>query len=494
MATGAAMRSFCVPLLTLAVACGQPGAEPGSSPTAIVIGLPSGQVDVRPLVRTLTSLRLIGTGPDGRPTPGLLRSWTTSPDGRTWEFTLLPDVRSHDGATVTADDVATLIRDQHREDPPAGLMDIVRVEAVDHARLRIHLREPSSLLLEALTLTLSVPAGAFSPGSEDIEPTSSPTLPANRASGRAPTSVDRVIFRRYETPRAAWSALMRGDIDVLHEVSGDARSFLERTSGIEVHPFLRPFVITLGLNVKHPALRHRDVRRALNHGVDRQEVIAQDFGGHGLAAATHVWPRHWAADASRQPHAFDPALARRLLDGAGLHRVKAADGRVSRLRLSCLVSPDVPRLERVALRVRRAYAEIGVELEFEVVDQQSLAERLAAGRFETFLLPVMAGHGPNFLYQTWGRHSPDRPFTHGYDAAAPAAEALRRAHTDEQVRTSLQALQHVLYDDPPAVFLVWEETARAVGRRFVVPPSPGRDILRTLAQWRPQPPPAGELP
>ena len=494
VATGVALRSFCVPLLTLAAACGQPGAEPRDSPTAIVIGLPSSQADVRPLVRTLTTLQLIGTGPDGRPTPGLLQSWTLSPDGRTWEFTLLPDVRRHDGAPVTADDVAVLIRDQVAEDPLAGLTDILRVDAVDPARLRIHLREPSNLLLEALTLTRAVPAGAFVPGSEEIELTSSPTLAANRTPGRGPTSVDHVVFRRYETPRAAWSALMRGEIDLLHEVSGDARPFLEQSSGIEVRPFLRPFVITLGLNVRHAALRHQDVRRALNHGVDRQELISEDFGGHGLAAATHVWPRHWAADASVLPHAFVPALARRLLDGAGFRPVKGADGRVSRMRLTCLVLQDVPRLERVALRVRRAYSAIGVELEFDVVDQDTLVERLAAGRFEMFLLPVMAGYGPNVLYHTWGGNSPARFFDHGYEAAAPAAEALRRAHTDEQVRTSLQALQHVLYDVPPAVFLVWEETARAVGRRFVVPPSPGRDILATLAHWRPQSPPEGDVP
>ncbi len=476
----------CALLASLAIACGQPDARPpASSSRTITIGLTSDTVNVRPLVRTLTTVRLIGTGPDGRPTPSLLQSWTLSPDGRTWDFALLPDVRRHDGAPVTAGDVAALIRDQVGYDPPAGLMDIEHVEAVDHARLRIHLREPSSLLLEALTLTRAVPAGAFAAGSDDIEDTSSPTLPAS-GTWRPSTAIDRVVFRRYETPRAAWSALLRDEIDLLHEASGQARPFLEQATGIEVRPFLRPFVITLGLNVRHPALRRRDVRRALNHAVDRQELIAQDFGGHGLAAATQVWPRHWAADASLQPHAFDPALARRLLDGAGF-RPTRNDGRASRMRLTCLVSEDVPRLDRVALRLRRAYDEVGVHLEFELVSQEALGERLAAGRFETFLAPVISGYGPNVLYHMWGRHSPDRFVDHGYDAAAAASEDLRRAHTDEQFKASLQALQHVLFDDPPAVYLVWEEMARAVGRRFIVPASPGRDILSTLAQWRPRP-------
>ena len=35
-----------------------------------------------------------------------------------------------------------------------------------------------------------------------------------------------------------------------------------------------------------------------------------------------------------------------------------------------------------------------------------------------------------------------------------------------------------------AVFLAWQERARAVSRRFSVPSEPGRDILGTLRLWK----------
>lgn len=472
--------------LAALVSCAPPRAadRAPASQVPLTIGLPSAQVDVGPLVRILTTQVLVGTGPDGRPTPGLLQSWTTSPDGRVWTFTLTPDVRRHDGGVVTADDLAAIIRDQ--EDPPPGLLDVDRLEVIGPAVLRIHLRQPSSLLLEALTLTRAVSAGPFVPGSAPIERDSSPTLPASANGKTAPTAIDRVAFRRYESPRAAWAALMRDEIDLLHEVSGEARPFLEQAAGIEVRPFLRPFVVTLGLNVRHPALRHRDVRLALNHAVDRADLLARDFGGRGLAAATPVWPRHWAADASVHPHTFDRVLARRLLETAGYRRTDRADGRPSRLRLTCLIREDIPRLERVALRVRRAYADVGIDLVLEPLGDLEFMDRLATGRFETFLITVMSGHGPNALVRMWGRHGRTRDVDHGYAAAVEAAEQVRRAHTDVAMREALPALQRVLLNDPPAVFLVWEEMARAVGRRFVVPPSPGRDILSTLPQWRPR--------
>jgi hypothetical protein len=48
-------------------------------------------------------------------------------------------------------------------------------------------------------------------------------------------------------------------------------------------------------------------------------------------------------------------------------------------------------------------------------------------------------------------------------------------------------LQQTFLDDPPAVFLAWSERARAISRRFEVPPAEAnRDILLTLRNWKPR--------
>jgi len=41
----------------------------------------------------------------GEPKPWLAKSWTTSPDGKTWTFTLNDNVKFHDGMPLTFDDV-----------------------------------------------------------------------------------------------------------------------------------------------------------------------------------------------------------------------------------------------------------------------------------------------------------------------------------------------------------------------------------------------------
>jgi hypothetical protein len=48
-------------------------------------------------------------------------------------------------------------------------------------------------------------------------------------------------------------------------------------------------------------------------------------------------------------------------------------------------------------------------------------------------------------------------------------------------------VQQAFQDDPPAIFLAWGKRARAISRRFDVPPADAnRDILLTLPLWKPR--------
>jgi hypothetical protein len=103
---------------------------------------------------------------------------------------------------------------------------------------------------------------------------------------------------------------------------------------------------------------------------------------------------------------------------------------------------------------------------------------------------MVGGRTLDYVYSFWRSTLPGASAIarSGYMAADSALDRLRAAQSDEDTRIGVDDLQRILYEDPPAAFLVRPETARAVERSFIVPgEEKGRDILGTLWQWKPRP-------
>src|SRR6185436_13784202 len=62
-------------------------------------------------------------------------------------------------------------------------------------------------------------------------------------------------------------------------------------------------------------------------------------------------------------------------------------------------------------------------------------------------------------------------------------QILRTSTNEAAVRSATNRLQRVMFEDPPALFLVWNSRARAVSRHFQVQGESGRDPLLTIRQW-----------
>lgn len=453
-------------------------------------------VGLRAIRSLVVGERLVQLGRDGRVEPSLAERWEQSADGLTWRFFLRPALTFHDGSPIEASLLVSDIRRNCAAGPGNGACrDIVSVETDGPGVIVITLRTPSTLLLDMLgglsiyrDQARRISAGPFreAPNSKGY------AYDAFPAYHRGQPSIDRVELKLFPNARNAWTALMRDEIDMLYEVTPDALDFIEQSSNTQVRSFLKTYVYMVMLNVRHPVLAHRDVRRALNAAVNRTEIIARVFRGHGFPATDHIWPRHWAYRHELPRLRYDPTGAIRLLEGQGLPVLAHTRSEIpSRFRFTCMIPENDVRFERLGLLLQRQLMDVGIDMQIEPVPAMSLPKRLKEGSFDAFLIDFAATPGLDWPYQTW--HSPEPPATgfvnHGYRSADGALDRIRGARTEEEMRGAVGDLQRIMRDDPPAVFLLWSETARAVSARFQVPLTPDRDIFSSLRQWQRVSPP-----
>jgi ABC-type transport system substrate-binding protein len=156
------------------------------------------------------------------------------------------------------------------------------------------------------------------------------------------------------------------------------------------------------------------------------------------------------------------------------------------LRLTCLVPARFSILEQIALEVQRQLSDVGVDIHFDVQPFDVYEKRLNAGDFETVLVDLVGGPSLSRASIMW--RSPKRSdalkiFNYDNPVTEALFETLRTSPNDAVTRIEVKKLQQAFLDNPPAIFLAWNERSRAVRTEFRVNVEAGADPLSTLWRW-----------
>ena len=439
-------------------------------------------------VGLFSSEPLVAAAWDGRPIYKLAESVEESEKQNQLIVTLRKDVRFHNGDVITAPVVRDLLKKKLGSYAP----EVATIDALDDRRLVFTLHKPATRKPEDLS-TLIVDSNdtpellALRTGPFRITSTNPVVLERFDGYYQAASAVQRLEIRQYPTQRAAWTGMMLGEVNFLHEVNRDAIDFIEAGGDIKAYPLLRPYYTALVFNMRHPVLNRREVRVAINEAVDRNELVKNGMRGNGRVAEGPFWPYHWAYPHGRFPVSFNPEAAKLRLDGAGLPVVPGKAGQMpARFTFSCLVIANDDRFERIALLVQRQLYFVGIEMRIVPVPASDILARLVGGDFDAYLMETGSGRILKWAHRFW--HSPppgSNQFVRtGYVAADAALDRLQIAHGDDAVREAVSDVMHVMRNDPPAAFLVWPREARAADASLDIPYEADHDIFGTLWQLK----------
>ena len=303
--------------------------------------------------------------PEGKPIPGMARSWDISPDGLTWIFHLRDAVWS-DGVPVTADDFVFSFRrllDPKTASEYASVFFLVKgakavnegtakpetlgVTALDAHTLRVELNHPAPYLIELAKhhTMYPVPRHVVERWGEDW--TKPEHFVGNGAyvlkeyrlgnyvrSAKNPrfwdadkVCIDEVYYYPTNDSISAERRVARGELDVNTDIQSNRIAFLrtKMPGYVRTNTYLGVVYLAFNTNGKsgYAPLRDRRVRQALAMAIDKDFIASKLLRGGQLPATTFTppgvanysgaQPAHWAA----WPLARRQAEARRLLAEAG---------------------------------------------------------------------------------------------------------------------------------------------------------------------------------
>lgn len=436
-----AQRWLLLLLIFLLTACagnptGAPAADPeqggteaaGSTPATLRIGWPGSPDTLNPgtgilaeayVVYDMVYNTLYKLNFDGTFALDAAENVTTSGDGKTWTFTIRQGLTFHDGQPMTAKDVAFSLNlyKAHEDFPYLNFYTIYfdTIEATDDKTVVLTLTEAIPNLESQLLALYILPEHIWSQHAEgnaaaefenlemigtgpfkmkEYKQNEFVHLVANPEYVAGPPKVAEVIFQTFGNEDALVQALVTGQVDMITEMPNTAVPVLKRTenvavvSGAPLGPSVRDIIFNQlapencppddGKCTGHPALRDRNVRLALAHATDKQNIIDVAMLGLAQPGLTLVaaGQAYWYNN-TLQDYAFDLAKANQILDEAGY---KDSDGDGVRempdgsqpLTFRMQWPNDIPEAPRIAELLGQSWGQIGVKLEPQAVDPDAL--------------------------------------------------------------------------------------------------------------------------
>lgn len=272
---------------------------------------------------------------DGSVSPALAESWEISEDGKVYTFKLHGGVKFHDGTDFTADDVKfTLDRARAADsvNPQKQLFAAIdTVDVVDPTTVKVTLKNPQGSFLynmgwgeavivapESADGNKETPVGTGPFKFDNWAKGSSITLVKNPDYWGEAVALDKAEFRIIPDAAAAIPALLSGDVQAFSNMPvGDGLPQIEADPRFKVVLGSTEGETVLSTNNKRPPFDKLEVRQAIAHALNRDEIIAGTPPGFGTPIGSHFAPHHPAYVDLTGTYPYDPAKAKELLAAAG---------------------------------------------------------------------------------------------------------------------------------------------------------------------------------
>nr|WP_041271411.1 peptide-binding protein [Pseudodesulfovibrio sp.] len=416
--------------------------------------------------------------------PYAAKSFEVLDEGRLIRFTLREDIRWFDGEPLTAEDVEFTYR--LMIDPTTPTAYAENFKAVKAFRLtgrysfEVEYDQPFAKAL--ITWAMDIlpkhamegedllntkysrePLGAGPYMLKEWTPGSRIVLEANPDHFEGRPYIDRVIYRMIPDLSTQFLELKAGNLDTMDLTP---LQYLYQTSGpgwdgsFNKFEYLASGYAFLGFNMNHPFFKDVRVRRAIDHAIDRREIVKGVLYGLGEMANGPYKPGTWQYNEAVKPRTYDPQRSRELLAEAGWAD-SDGDGILDRdgvpFAFSIITNQGNTQRIKSGVIIQQRLRDVGIKVELRTVEWAAfIKEFVDKGRFDAVILSWNILQDPD-IYSVW--HSSQAVerglnFTRYVNPELDALLERGRRLVDPKARKPIyDEVQRILHDEVPYCFL-----------------------------------------
>ena len=429
--------------------------------------------------------------------PSLAESWTFSPDGLTLTVKLKPGLKWSDGTPLTARDAAFTHRAATNEAIAWSGIDskqsIISVEAPDDATLVISFSRRSPYMLMDANEGVVLPEHAFGkvPFAEwrrhdfsrdrvfsgpfvlkDWRRQETIQLEANPAYGipNRP-ALKSVVFRVVPDQTALLTQFLSHAVDVMEMIPPRDVEKVKKDPALELVAYPDRQYVYLAWNLKHPFFAKKEVRRALSHAINCQEIVDAVWYGYAKPAVGPVHTSIWAANRALQPFPFDPQKARDLLNGAGITDTDG-DGTLEiggkPFEFEVYTNKGNAIREATLVMIQDQLAKVGVRVVPKPVEWNVLLQKLMAKDFPACLQGWRVATKVD-LKEIWSTDAIEQGYniiSYSNRRVDELIEKSRQVENYLEAKVYLDEAQALIVEDQPYTFLYENQKLNGMNRRI----------------------------
>ena len=344
--------------------------------------------------------------------PGLATSWTHSPDGLTWTFTIRSGVKWQDGVPLTAHDVAftyTFMMKYKLQAFLASLQAIKTVTAPNDTTVVITCTRPKADILSMWVPILPQHIwGRFHSYNAAYNFANKPPIVgsgpfqivqwvrgqyircvANKSYWGGAPKVNQLIFSLYTDQMTMASDLKSGVIQLAIDLPPAQIKGMQSDTTISAQACAQKAFDYLSFNCYagpsggNPVLRDWKFRNALNWAIDRQKLVSLAYDGNATPGSSLFEPNfydpaldwHWTPPAA-EAYSFSLQKAGAALTAAGYPLVNGVrlnkQGKPIVLRL--WARTESPQSQVMGKLITGWFSQLGLKIQYSVHDDSTLTD------------------------------------------------------------------------------------------------------------------------